>query len=405
MIEIFIDKLWSFVLEISPYLIMGFFFSGILSVVLSVETVTKYLGKNKSSSVFLASLFGIPLPLCSCGVIPVFSYLKKHGASKSATTSFLISTPQTGVDSIMITYSLLGPIFAIYRPVVAFVSGLIGGTLVSALDKDKELNENEIICDEDCCDEKDGVIYRIIDYGFVKLPQDIGSVLVAGILAAAFIAVIIPENYFMNIGSGILGMIIMLLLGLPSYVCATASVPIALALHLKGFSMGSLMVFLMSGPATNIATISVALKQLGRKSTLIYISSIVVCSIISGLLFDLMFPGLKLEEALSSMAMLPHSVEIISAVLLIIILANVFRLNYFVSQEKMIKEQENISKLSVKGMTCNHCVDVLTKTLNKIKGVSVKNIDLKSGQVSFANNEGNDDAIHKKINDLGYTIE
>ena len=116
MIELFIDKLWSFVLEISPYLIMGFFFSGILSVVLSVETVTKYLGKNKSSSVFLASLFGIPLPLCSCGVIPVFSYLKKHGASKSATTSFLISTPQTGVDSIMITYSLLGPIFAIYRP-------------------------------------------------------------------------------------------------------------------------------------------------------------------------------------------------------------------------------------------------------------------------------------------------
>ncbi len=404
MIEIFIDKLWSFVLEISPYLIMGFFFSGILSVVLSVETVTKYLGKNKSSSVFLASLFGIPLPLCSCGVIPVFSYLKKHGASKSATTSFLISTPQTGVDSIMITYSLLGPIFAIYRPIVAFVSGLIGGTLVSALDKDKELNENEIICDEDCCDEKDGVIYRIIDYGFVKLPQDIGSVLVAGILAAAFIAVIIPENYFMNIGSGILGMIIMLLLGLPSYVCATASVPIALALHLKGFSMGSLMVFLMSGPATNIATISVALKQLGRKSTLIYISSIVVCSIISGLLFDLMFPGLKLEEALSSMAMLPHWLEMTSAVLLILILFNVFRLNYF-SQKKIIKKQGPVSQLSVKGMTCNHCVDVLTKTLNKIKGVSVKDVNLKSGQVSFVNDGVNDKEIHQKINDLGYTIE
>ena len=404
MIEIFIDKLWSFVLEISPYLIMGFFFSGILSVVLSVETVTKYLGKNKSSSVFLASLFGIPLPLCSCGVIPVFSYLKKHGASKSATTSFLISTPQTGVDSIMITYSLLGPIFAIYRPIVAFVSGLIGGTLVSTLDKDKELNENEIICDEDCCDEKDGVIYRIIDYGFVKLPQDIGSVLVAGIFAAAFIAVIIPENYFMNIGSGILGMIIMLLLGLPSYVCATASVPIALALHLKGFSMGSLIVFLMSGPATNIATISVALKQLGKKSTLIYIFSIVICSIISGLLFDLIFPGLKLEEALSSIAMLPHWLEMISAILLILILLNVFRLNYF-SQKTTMKQQGSISQLSVKGMTCNHCVDVLTKTLNEIKGVSVKDINLKSGQVSFVNDGVNDQEIYQKINDLGYTID
>ena len=169
--------------------------------------------------------------------------------------------------------------------------------------------------------------------------------------------------------------------------------------------MGSLMVFLMSGPATNIATISVALKQLGKKSTLIYIFSIVICSIISGLSFDVMFPGLKLEEALSSMVMIPHWLEIISAILLILILLNVFRLNYFVSQKQMIKEQESIFKLSVKGMTCNHCVDVLTKTLNKIKGVSVKNIDLKSGQVSFTNNDGNDDEIHKKINDLGYTIE
>ena len=117
-----------------------------------------------------------------------------------------------------------------------------------------------------------------------------------------------------------------------------------------------------------------------------------------------MFPGLKLEDALSSMAMLPHWLEMISAILLILILFNVFRLNYF-SQKKTIKKQGPISQLSVKGMTCNHCVDVLTKTLNKIQGVSVKDVDLKSGQVSFANDGVNDKEIHQKINDLGYTIE
>ena len=132
-------------LEISPSLIIGFLFSGVISVLLTVETVTKYLGSKKSYSVFLASLFGVPLPLCSCGVIPVFSYLKKHGASKGAATSFLISTPQTGVDSIMVTYSLLGPVFAIYRPIIAFVSGIIGGSAVSIIDnKDWHISTDKL---------------------------------------------------------------------------------------------------------------------------------------------------------------------------------------------------------------------------------------------------------------------
>ena len=140
----FIFKIWSLTIEISPYLLFGFLFSGILSVSLSVETVTKYLGSKKLKSIFLASLFGIPLPLCSCGVIPVFSYLKKHGASKASTTSFLISTPQTGIDSILVTYGLLGPIFAFFRPIVAFISGIVGGVLVSVFDREN-INTGKII--------------------------------------------------------------------------------------------------------------------------------------------------------------------------------------------------------------------------------------------------------------------
>ena len=403
----FFDKIFSFLLEISPYLIIGFLFSGILSVLLTVETVTKYLGSKKSYSVFLASLFGVPLPLCSCGVIPVFSYLKKHGASKGAATSFLISTPQTGVDSIMVTYSLLGPVFAIYRPIIAFISGIIGGSAVSIIDNKENIKENMEHCDDDCCDEEGSIFYRIFNYGFVKLPQDIGSVLIIGIIAAAFIALLIPENYFMNIGGGITGMIIMLFIGLPSYICATASVPIALALHLKGFSMGALIVFLMTGPATNIATISVAAKQIGKKATIIYISTIIVCSITAGLLFDAVFPNLTVEDSMTSMMMIPYNIELISAIVLLVILGNVFRLNYF-SKSKSDINNSNAdinSSLIITGMTCNHCVDSVTKTLNKLDGVTIKNINLNSGRIDFINNEADINEIHKNIKELGYEVK
>jgi len=399
----FLFKIWSLLVEMSPFLLFGFLFSGILSVLLSVETVTKYLGNHNFKSIFLASLFGIPLPLCSCGVIPVFSYLKKHGASKASTTSFLISTPQTGVDSIMVTYGLLGPIFAIYRPIVAFFSGIIGGALVSILDKEEDLHDNVSSCDDDCCDDEGPVMKRVFDYGFIKLPQDIAQPLIIGIITAALIFFFIPANYFDSIGVGIVGMIIMLLLGLPSYVCATASIPIALALHLKGFSMGSLMVFLMSGPATNIATISVAVKQIGKKSTLIYIGSIAFCSIVSGLLFDMMFPGLSVEQSLSSsMHMIPHSIEVLSAIFLLVILANSIRLNYFTSPKELDISATTV--FFIKGMTCNNCVSSVEKTINKIEGVKVLNIDLQSGKIELDCSDENIDIVKKAVVDLGYEI-
>tara|TARA_Y100000748_G_C15450344_1_gene470700 strand:- start:283 stop:1326 length:1044 start_codon:yes stop_codon:yes gene_type:complete len=345
-------------------------------------------------------------------VIPVFSYLKKHGASKGATTSFLISTPQTGVDSIMITYSLLGPIFAIFRPLVAFFSGIVGGLLVSIFDKEDAINNLENECDTDCCEEEKGTLYKIFNYGFVKLPEDIGSVLVFGIVAAALISMLIPENFFIDIGGGFIGMLLMLIIGLPSYICATASVPLALALHLKGFSMGALIVFLMTGPATNIATISVSIKQIGKKATAIYISSIIVCSIISGLVFDMIFPGLTIENAMSHVHHMSSNFELLSAILLILILLNVFRIKFFNTSKTSseISKEENLSnKLSLKitGMTCNHCVEMVKKTVNEIKGCTVKSIDLKSGllDILLEPNTANHSEIKKKIIELSYKVE
>ena len=148
----FIALIWSLIKEISPFLLFGFLICGILSLILTVDTIKKYLGKDSLKSVFIASLFGVPLPLCSCGVIPVSAYLRKHGASKASTSSFLISTPQTGVDSIFITYGLLGPILAIYRPIVALMSGFIGGSLTHFLDKEKDMTY-DIDCEDECCDD------------------------------------------------------------------------------------------------------------------------------------------------------------------------------------------------------------------------------------------------------------
>ena len=185
---------------------------------------------------------------------------------------------------------------------------------------------------------------------------------------AAVLYYFIPHNYFMHIGTGFIGMLIMLLLGLPSYICATASVPIALALHMKGFSMGTLIVFLMSGPATNIATISVAIKQIGKKSTVIYLASIVVCSMIAGLIFDAIFPGLRVEKAMQGgMEMLSYELQLGSTLILVLILANALRLNYF--SHNRIQDQFNNNILFVEGMTCNHCVAMVTKTLNNLSGV------------------------------------
>ena len=398
-----IEQIWFILLEMSPFLLFGFIVSGILSVLLTVEMVTKYLGKDNFKSIFKASLFGIPLPLCSCGVIPVFSYLRKHGASKAATTSFLISTPQTGVDSIFVTYALLGPIFAIFRPIVALVSGIMGGIFVSILDKEKQLKDLDSHCDEDCCDDNQSSIFRIFNYGFVKLPQDIASPLIVGIISASLIYYIVPDNYFMSIGTGFLAMLLMLLIGLPSYICATASVPIALALHLKGFSMGALIVFLMSGPATNIATISVAVKQIGKKSTVIYLSSIIICSIIAGITFDLLFPGLHVDKALSAkMGMISFPIKLTSAILLLIILTNSYIQSYLSTKKsKLVKGDTTII---IDGMTCNHCVDSITKTLNKINGVKVMNINLDSKKAEINCSNDKIGLVKKTIESLGFKI-
>ena len=306
----FILEFWATLCQMAPYLLFGFLCAGFISVFISEEKVEKHLGGKGFMPVLKATLFGIPLPLCSCGVLPVFASLRKKGAGKGAATSFLISTPQTGVDSILVTYSMLGPIFAIFRPLAAFVSGIFGGMLVDIFDKDEKkcstgilpvnpvkdetLKESTCCCHEKkekCCEKEDresGIIKRVITYGFVTLMDDIAKSLLVGILLAAAISLVVPENWFasMAIGNGFTGMIVMMLFGIPLYVCATASVPIAAVLIAKGVSPGAAFVFLMTGPATNAAAIAIVWNLIGRRSTLIYLGTLMVSALAFGLLLD-----------------------------------------------------------------------------------------------------------------------
>jgi uncharacterized membrane protein YraQ (UPF0718 family) len=314
---------WGTVAEMSPYLLFGFLVAGILSVFISQSIVEKHLGGRGIWPLVKASIFGVPLPLCSCGVIPVSISLHKHGASRSSTISFLLSTPQTGADSIFVTLSLLGPLFAIFRPVAAFVTGIIGGVLVNIFDKeqdDKKQKSQE--CTEQCCyGNQDKKIVRSLKYGFVTLPRDIGRAMLVGLVVAAVISALVPDGYFAeHLGTGIFAMVVMMFLGIPVYVCATASVPVAAALILKGLTPGAALVFLMTGPATNAASFITIWKVMGKRTAITYLATVAGCALLGGVLLDYIAGGIHFEIAAQSGWMLPWFVKDISAIILVVLL-------------------------------------------------------------------------------------
>jgi len=315
---------WGTAAEMSPYLLFGFLVAGILSMLVSQRLVERHLGGRGVWPVLKASLFGVPLPLCSCGVIPVSMSLHKHGAGKGSTIAFLISTPQTGVDSIFVTLSLLGPVFAIFRPVAAFVSGIIGGVLVDLFNPaPKEGQPVPPKCTDECCGGAENKkIARGLKFAFVTLPRDIGGAMLIGLVVAAFISVLVPDDFFAEkLGTGIFAMLIMMALGIPMYVCATASVPIAAALMMKGLTPGAALVFLMTGPATNAATFVTIWKILGRATAFIYLVAIAGCALLSGILLDYIVAGVHSEVVGHHHGwMLPQPVKYVSAVVLLTIL-------------------------------------------------------------------------------------
>jgi uncharacterized membrane protein YraQ (UPF0718 family) len=299
---------WDLLVDMAPYVLLGFMAAGVLSVWLPQNLVERHLGGGRRfGPVLKAALIGIPIPLCCCGVIPLAASLRRQGAGRGATTAFLISTPQTGVDSILVTYSLLGPVFAILRPVTALLSGILGGVLVALGGAKKTSNESNIqfpaisqdyliTSDAECgcgcsCSTSPkpaSKIQGILSYGFLELPQDLAKPFIIGLGAAGLLAAFLPPYFFEQyLGHGLLSMLIMLVVGAPLYICATAAVPLAAAFLAKGLSPGAVLVFLMAAPATNLATIVLVWKIMGPRTLFSYILAVAVTALGAGYLTDI----------------------------------------------------------------------------------------------------------------------
>ena len=330
---------WHLLEEASVYVLFGILVAGLMRVFLNPESVAHHLGRGRFASVFKAALLGIPIPLCSCGVLPAAASLRKQGANKGATTAFLISTPESGVDSIALTYALLDPVMTVARPAAAFVAASVAG-LAENLFNRKEMDEPvspDLSCPVDsCCDGLDcppeihnahhGFSEKLkcgIRYAFKELWNDIAAWFLVGMLLAGLVTTLIPTEVLGRyLGGGLPSMLIMLAAGIPLYICATASTPIAAALILKGISPGAALVFLLAGPATNITSLTVLYGILGKKTTAIYLASIAVMAVVSGLALDQVYAFLGFSaQAMAGQAaeVVPRWAQIAGAIVLLAI--------------------------------------------------------------------------------------
>lgn len=403
-------EFWGVFVEMAPYLILGFIVAGILSVTISQRIVERHLGKGGVVSILKAAVLGIPLPLCSCGVIPVAASVRNHGASRASTLSFLLSTPQTGVDSILVTYSLLGPVFAIFRPIAALFTGLLGGVLVNLFGEKESRNGLPMVGHAEHSERKAGLLGRVKDaiyYGFVALPQDIGKALFFGLIIAAAITALVPDDFFMGLlGAGIGSMLIMMVIGVPVYVCATASVPVAAALILKGFSPGAALVFLITGPATNAAAITTIWKVLGKRTTFIYLGTVAVAALASGLLLNRIIgvSGIDVHAHVHD-TLLPGWFGTASAILLVAILGYATVSPYFSCKLNLESlKMANSAMISVDGMTCNHCAANVERAIREVAGVEEVRVDLVAKKAAVAGDDFDLESVKTAIEGAGYKV-
>ena len=326
-------------LDASSYILFGILVAGLLKMFLSTDYVVRHLGKGRVLPVLKASLLGIPLPLCSCGVLPAAASLRKQGASRGATTAFLISTPESGVDSIAVSWALLDPIMTVARPVIAFVTAFTAGVLGTLFNEPDipETHRSDRFCTVDgCCDGDDcdpvqhsnhhsfpEKLAGGLRYSFGELWGDLAGWFVVGIFLAGFITVLAPEDTVAAaLGGGIQSMLFMLLLGVPLYICATASTPVAAALILKGVSPGAALVFLLVGPATNVVSLSVLVGILGKRTVALYLGSLAAVSVAAGLTLDWIYMtlGISAQATVGQAAgFIPFPVQLASATLLLAI--------------------------------------------------------------------------------------
>ena len=332
-----LSQSWQLLLDAAVYILFGILIGGLLKVFLSPAYVARHLGQGRYSSVLKAALFGVPLPLCSCGVLPAAAALKRQGANNGATTAFLISTPESGIDSISVSYALLDPIMTVARPLAAFVTAMIAGSIENTFNPPRPqlAMAADLSCAVDgCCSGIDcppaeharhhtffEKVRAGMGYAFGELWGDLAGWFFIGLLLAGLISALVPDDLITTyLGGGVVAMLLMLAFGIPLYICATASTPIAAAMILKGVSPGAALVFLLVGPATNMATISVLVGLLGRRATVVYLTCIGVTAVIFGLALDGIYAayGLSAKATVGQAGeLIPYPVQLGAALLIL----------------------------------------------------------------------------------------
>ena len=411
-VEEFIKDFATIIGEMAPYLLLGFLFAGLLYAFIPRNKIEKYFAGNSFRSSFLASIFGVPLPLCSCGVIPTGTAFYKNGASKSGTISFLISTPQTGVDSILATFSLLGLPFAIIRPIAALVTGITGGLITAKVTKN-EANDNNFVTGTEAPKTIKEKIKSVFTYGFLDFIEDIAKWLTVGLLLAAIISAAIPDDFVNMLNfPPIVQMLIILVISIPLYICATGSIPLAAILILKGISPGAAFVLLMAGPATNAATITMIGKVLGKKSLFTYLAAIIAGALFTGILIDYALPIEWFTSVINSTIHHHHMglswMQITSGIILGLLLINAFiRKHKKRNGSEIIQQKENTmvtQLIKVEGMTCNHCKMNVENNLKKLDFIDDAIVNLGDKSVTIQGDSVDLESAKSIINGLGYKV-
>lgn len=406
-IQAFFESFLMVINEMSPYLLLGFLIAGVLHIFVPRDFYVRYLSKDNKFSVLWAALLGIPLPLCSCGVIPTAIGLKNERASNGAVASFLIATPQTGIDSILATFSIMGLGFAIVRPVAALVTGICGGLLVNRLVPDGDAAG--VACGS-CRVEMGSRLWRVLKYAYFDMIQDIGLRLIIGLLLAALINVAVPDEFFLAFGNKpLLQMLVILVVAVPMYICSTGSIPVAAALMMKGLSPGAALVMLVAGPAVNLASILVVRKSLGNRFTLVYILTIVVFSVLFGLLINALGIGAELAvpaagaDCCGMPVHRPGVFRTVCSALLVLFILIALTMK-FLSRFKKQEAVEGTAVYTVEGMHCNHCKAAVEKAVGSLKGVSSAEVNLGAKTVTVTGT-ADADAVRKAVEQAGFEFK
>ena len=363
----FFTSLLNVVCEMAPYLLLGFFIAGVLHVFVPQKFYANYLSRNNKLSVLWAALLGVPLPLCSCGVIPTAIGLRNEKASKGAIASFLIATPQTGIDSILATFSLMGLGFAIIRPMAALVTGVCGGLLINRLVREDDVKED---VSASCQVDSGNRIWRVLKYAYYDMLRDIGLRLLIGLVVAALIQVAVPDEFFLSFGSQpLLQMLVILVIAVPMYICSTGSI--------------------------------------GRRFTSIYLMTIVGFAVLFGLLLNATgwdFTIAAQDACCMNSSALPSPFKIICATVLTLLIIFALMMKFFSKFTAQKPLDPDVTVYRVEDMHCSHCEAAVVRAVEEVPGVEKAKASASANTLTIKG-PATEESIRKAVEGIGYTFK